>query len=334
MTCRSKVLFPFVLLYLWSPLCALGWEDQKPLQLNVKESVEVATESAAVMVGPFECDSDEDVFLMPPAGKGLPNTVLKISADGRKTTRFSLASIPDFEKSDILAYSVGLDDHVYILTTKGGREPYVVTFDNAGKLSSVTKLDVGKGTVLRRIATTDGANYFIGGTRTGGERLIDKQLDGIFDARGEMIAPVTLTKRLGADESQARINLSIVRAGEDGNFYFARLDPQYPVLMVSPQGQIIKEIRLFPPKEAGFELLDIKISRGRLAVAYQGEPPPGGTAPVRIYVYDIQGGQEIAEYFHENWQIGVALACYSHDHFTFIAADENGKMHLVTASAR
>jgi len=359
MRLRSKL--PLSILSLSMAVFAWAGQTQNPLELEVKGSVEVANQSAALMVGPIDCDSDSDVFFMLPAGMGLPNAINRISADGRKTTHFSLASVPEFERSEVVGYSVGLDDQVYVLTAKDGRDPYVIRFDKDGQFGSVAKLEVGKGAILRRIAVGAGGNYLIGGSQQDGEKLIAKQLDRIFNGHGQMIASVKLVKHvtpapglktpaanlkvsdiphLDADqmkkveELQQVVDLSVVRAGEDGNFYFSRFDPKGPVFVVAPSGEVVKEINLVAPKEPGFELLDVKVSKGRLAVAYQGEPPPGGTAPVKIYVYDIQTEKEIAEYHHENRQIGVAWACYSPDTFTFISSDENGKMRLVTASAR
>lgn len=340
---------------------AWAGQPQKPFELEVKGSVEVANQSAALMVGLFNCDSDANVFFMSPAGRGLPNAVRRISSDGRKTTEFSLATVPDFEKSEVLAYTVGGDDQVYVLTLKDNNDPYVIRFDKDGRFASATKLEVEKTAALRRIAVGSGGNYFLGGSQQDGENLIRRQLDGIFNGHGQMVASLKLARRdipatglkeptaslkvsdiphLDADQMKKvqelgqAVDLSIVRAGEDGNFYFSRFVPKGPVSVVSPSGEVVKEINLDAPKESDFELLDIKVSKGRLAVAYAGEPPSGGTAPVKIYVYDIQTGTEIAEYHHENWQIGTALACYSPETFTFISSDENGKMRLVTASAK
>ena len=342
--------------FLLGSLTTLKCRGQEPLQLHLMKSVEVAGQSATLMIGPFQCDSEGDVFLMLPAGKALPTAILGISADGQKRTEFRLAAAPGFERSDILAYSVGRDDRVYVLSTRDGRDSYVVSFDKDGKFGSATKLEVANGTILKRIAASDGTSYFVGGMRTEGASRAEKQLDVILDAHGRIIGTVNISPDGGAPsgprvshlpsarseegskettEAQKRMDLSIVRGGQDGNFYFAPFDPKGPVFVVSPSGQVVRRIQLTAPTGAGFELLDLEISGGRLAVAYQGQPPPGGTAPVRIYVYEAQSGQLVAEYFHENWEIGVALACYSpNDQFTFIAADENGRMHLVTASAR
>jgi hypothetical protein len=359
MTFQSKL--PPLAFLVSMAVVACGVQAQTPLELEAKRSVEVTNQSAPLMVGMFDCDSDSNVFFMSPAGRGLPNAILRISSDGRKTTHFGLASVPEFERAEVLAYAVGLDDQVYVLTAKDGQDPYVIRFDKDGQFGSAVKLEVGKGAILRRIAVGTGGNYFIGGAQQEGENLIRKQLDGIFNAHGQMTATIKLMRHdtpptgirtaasnlkvsdiphLDADQMtkvqalQDAVDLSIVRAGEDGSFYFSRFDPKGPVFVVSPSGDVVKEISLVAPKEPGFGLLDVKVSKGRLAVAYAGEPPQGGTAPVKIYVYDIQTGKEIAEYHHESWQIGVGLACYSPETFTFISSDENGKMRLVTASAR
>ncbi len=329
---------------------------QKSLELNVKESVDVPNHSESVIVGPFDCDSDSNVFFMPPAGRSLPNAVLSVSSDGRKTTQFRLASAPEFEKSEILSYAVGRDDHLYVLAAKDGGDFYIIRFERDGNFGSATKVEVATGTVLRHIAVTTGGNYFVGGSRQEGDNFIRVDFEGIFNGQGQLIAPVklklakheTLESSLkvsdiphldAAQMSKAEkllqaVDLSFVRAGEDGTFYFSPFDPRSPVFVVSPSGEVVKQIHVASPREPDFQLLDIKVSKGRLAVAYEGEPPQGGTAPVVIYVYDVQTGKETAEFRHENWRIGTALACYSPDTFTFISSDEHGNMRLVTASAR
>jgi hypothetical protein len=87
---------------------------------------------------------------------------------------------------------------------------------------------------------------------------------------------------------------------------FPVLTPRGLYLWFSPAGQVIRQIKLFPPREPGSELLDIKVSKGKLAVGYQGEPPSGGTAPVTIDIYDAQTGELLVQYHLENWQIGTA----------------------------
>jgi hypothetical protein len=344
-----------------------GRDKRKPLELEAKQSVDVANQSPALMVGSFGCDSDSNVFFMTPTGRGLPNRVIRVSADGRKTTVFSLGSAPGLDKSAVLAYSVGVDDRVYVLTATE-KDWFVVSFEKDGQFSSAIKLAVAKGTGLTRIAVGPGETYFVGGAQQEGDKLIRKEMNAIFDSRGQMMASVGLRQadakasdlkitdlkgsklkvsdlkvsdlpnltpdeNLRAQKLLDLVDLSIVRSGEDGNFYFSRFDPNGPVFVISPTGHLIKEIRLSPPKEPGVELLDIKISKGRLAVAYQGVHPEGGIAPVTIDTYDSQTGKLLFQYHHQDWRIGLALACYSPDSFTFISDDENGNMRLVTAAA-
>ncbi len=319
---------------------------------KLRESVDIANQSAALMVGSFDCDSDSNVFFMPPAGRSLPSSIVRISADGRKATPFSLASVPGFDKAVISAYSVGLDDRVYVLAAKDD-DGYVVTFDKDGQFGSASKLEVVKGSLLMRIGVTARDLYFIGGAQRKGEKKIRSEINAIFDSHGQVVASVELgqarigdgdinisdppivdTDRMARDQKlQDLVDLSIVRGAEDGNFYFSRFEAKGPIFVVSPAGQVVRQIRLVPPKDPGSELLDIKLSKGRLAVGYEGEPPAGGTAPVTIDVYDAQTGDFLAQYHHENWQIGTAWACFSPDSFTFISSDENGKMRLVKAGA-
>jgi hypothetical protein len=334
---------------------ALEGHAQKALELDVKESVAVPNRSDPLLVGPIDCDSDSNVFFMPSTGRRLPNTVVSVSSDGRKTTQFRLDSAPEFEKSEVLSYAVGTDDHLYVLTGKENGSYYVVRFEKDGQFGSATKLEVAKDVFLRRLAVAAGENYLVGGSRQEGDKFIGEQFDGIFNGHGQMIAPVKLklakhdtpegslkasdiphldaAQMSKAEKLQQVVDLSVVRAGDDGNFYFSPFDPKSPVFVISPSGEVVKEIHVVSPKEPDFQLLDIKVSKGNLAVAYEGEPPQGGTAPVEIYVYHVQTGKPTAQFRHQNPRIGVTLACYSPDTFTFISS-ENGIMRLVTAAAR
>jgi hypothetical protein len=267
-----------------------------------------------------------------------------------------LHSAPEFDKSQVLGYSVGLDDDVYILASKDGHDSYIVVFDKDGKFQSAIQLGLKPGTIPRRIAVTSATNYFIGGSQQEGDNLIRNEFEGIFDGQGRMISPVKMqvmqhvksidTLRVSdiphldpdqaakAQQTQQRLDLSIVRAAADGNYYFAPFDLSGPVFVVSSSGEVVKKINVAGPTEGGYELLDFKVSHGRLMLAYEGQPPSGGTAPVKIFVYDVGTGKKIAEFHHENSRIGIAIACYSQDTFTFISSDENGIMQIVAASAK
>jgi hypothetical protein len=146
-------------------------------------------------------------------------------------------------------------------------------------------------------------------------------------------AQLDKARRAQLEEYSDSLALSIAESGHDGYVYFVRFNPNGPVYVVSAAGRAVNTFALTPPKD-GFDLLSVKASQGRVAIAFQGEAPPGGTAPVRILVFDPQSGKKLAEYFHQNWEIGTALACYTPDEFTFISSDEQGKMQLVHASAR
>jgi hypothetical protein len=148
-------------------------------------------------------------------------------------------------------------------------------------------------------------------------------------ARADKSSPQELEKSLGA------LGLSLAESGGDGNVYFTRHGPGGPAYVVSATGEVLKAIHLDDPTEAGFELMAAKAAGGMLAIMYEGHAPAGETSAVKLLVYDVRTGKSVANYFHQNFEIGNALACYSPDDtFTFISSDEGGKMILVRASAR
>jgi hypothetical protein len=338
------------------PLLAAFAAAQVSLELKVKDRVAVPNGSAKSMVAPFACDSDGNVLLRP--GKAPLNEVLKVSADGTKVTRFSVTSAPGFEHSahsPAQAIAVSPDGDSYIATTMPPGDPYLLRFDRNGQYRSSIRLESEGVSVVMQLAVFSSRSFFVSGSRTGSKTDPVASFAGVFDDRGKMVATVKFPqpeKRgpggTSSDSAHVEkswleklqstldtINLSLAESGGDGNVYFTRRGPGEPIYVVSPTGEVLKEIPLDAPKEAGFKLQAAKAAGGRLAIMYQGQPPAGGTSPVIIFVYDVHTGKKVATYFHRSLGVGNALACYSPDDtFTFISSDESGKMLLVRASAR
>jgi hypothetical protein len=205
---------------------------------------------------------------------------------------------------------------------------------------------------VTQLAVFNAANFFVAGSRLVNKAAPAVLFAGIFNDSGTMVATVHFPKEDTATSTSGdadvnrkskekpeqladMIGLSIAETGGDGNIYFTRPSPNGPTYVVSPAGNVVKEIRLDDSKEGEFELSAVKAAGGRLAILYEGKPPADGTSPVKIFVYDVHTGKKMAAYFHQNFEIGNALACYSPDDtFTFISSDESGKMLLVRASAK
>ena len=328
-------------------------------ELKVKDRVAVRAASASIMVAPFACDSDGNVVLRPYAGGSLPE-VLKVSADGTKATHFSISAAPGFEHSAhslVQAFAVSPDGDVYIATTMPPSDPYLLRFDNDGKYRSSIKLDAEGATAVMQLAVISSKFFFVSGSRFWSKNDPINSFAGVFDDNGRMVATVKFpppekdkaerssSESAHTEESSLQKlgstldtnNLSLAESGGGGVVYFTRHGPGGPTYVVSPAGEVLREIRLDAPKESesDFELQAVKAAGGRLAIMYEGKPTAGRTPPVRIFVYEVNTGKNVATYFHRNPEIGSALACYSpDDSFTFISSDENGKMVLVRASDR
>jgi hypothetical protein len=330
--------------------------SQAQLPLRVKEKVPVPSVSLNLMIAPFACDSSGSVFLRPYAGELLTAKLLKISADGKKTTDLNVNSVPGFEHSPISAFSISPEDDVYIATGKPPNDIYLLRFDKDGQYRAAINLDFDVPTAVTQLVALNSKSFFVGGT-TIAKQKNPTMFAGFFDDNGRMVAKIafpaarnprnkvtgespqpTHTSKSRLEEIQAAldtIGLSLAESGGDGRVYFVRHAVAGPAYVVSADGEVIKEIPLNTPKEPGFELSGAKAAGGRLAVLYEGHPPPGGTSPIRIFVYDVQSGKKVASYFHQDFEVGDALACYSNDDtFTFISSDESGRMILVRASAR
>jgi hypothetical protein len=318
---------------------------QSLAELRLKERVEVPGHTASVMIAPFVCDGDGNVLFQPYAGRSASGEVLRLSRDGKKATHFSVGSVPGFEHSSVGAFGVSADNDVYLASFKlsGDKlsgDNYILRFDKDGQYRAATKLDLERGGVTQ-LAVFSPASFFVAGSKLVSEAAPTVPFAAIFNDSGKMVASVHFPHdpdRKGKEKPEWAADLigpSLAQTGDDGNVYFTRHRPNGPTYVVSPTGEVVREIRLEDPKEAGFELAAAKAAGGRLAILYEGEPPAGGTSQVRILVYDVHTGNKVATYFHQNFEIGNALACYSPDDtFTFISSDESGKMLLVRASAK
>jgi hypothetical protein len=328
---------------------------QASSELKVKATIEVPGQSASFMVAPFACDNGGSVFLRPYEGRSAPAGILRISADGRKALRISLSSAPGFEHSAVQAFAASPDGDVYAATTKPPSDPYLLRFDKDGQYRSSIQLDLEEPAAVMQVAVFSPKFFFVSGSKPGSKTDPMTPFAGVFNDSGKMVAVVKFPHSTKAgprgnssdpartdksvqqrlESSFGAIGQSLVESGGDGNVYFVRYGPGGPAYIVSPTGEVLKELLLDTPKDNDFQLSAVKAAGGRLAIMYEGQPPGSTTAAIKIFVYDVHSGKEVARYHHQSFEIGNALACYSPDDtFTFISSDESGKMLLVRASAR
>ena len=333
------------LLWILLALSGSGQERPRPSKLEIRDLVRLPPTYAGLLLGSPKCDADGNAYLVryePP----LSNTVLRLGADGKTIVRFSLGGVADMEKSQLVDFAVGPQNQVFELTAHPGKEPgtteaEIARFDNDGKARGTIRLDVTD-VVPRQLAILPSGFLFVAGYRYKKSDTTTQRVGfvGIFNERGQLVSSVPLPETHAAadkrpsgpnlTESEELLDISVAQPGPDGNIYLARLTPRGPVFAVSPSGEPVAAHSLIPPQE-NMDLLDVKVSGGRLAAVYQGKEDQNGTAPVWIRVTDISTDEVIADYFHADYRIGVSLACYDPEIFTFVSSEE-GRLQIVRAA--
>ncbi len=112
-------------------------------ELRIKSRVSVPSVSAQIVTGRSRCDPDKNVFLSPGnLGGGMPTTVLKISPDGQKITRYEFGSTPDLGSVVLVEYAIGPDSEVRALVSRQDGTKYLSSFDTAGKYIGSSRIEM------------------------------------------------------------------------------------------------------------------------------------------------------------------------------------------------
>ncbi len=329
--------------------CALsGLHGQERLKLHMNRAVPVADVYANFMMAPFRCDADNNAYFIAPqfqptASSGI---VLRVSADGQRVTRYNLNSVTDIKSTGLVEYAVGSPGEVYALTQdQRSRDTVIVKFDKNGAVKSVIRLNTS-GIVPRQLGVLPSGSFFLAGLKY-------QQTDhgaqvhpytSMFNERGQFLQPIRLAGDLKPDPKDAKVVIgsslgkyeseldqSLAVRGDDGQLYFVRFGPKALVFALSAAGEVHELFALSPPSPRS-ELADVRVAGGRMAVEYvESDNKTNQTAKVYINIVDLATGETVQKYWHQDWRIGVALACYSPEDFTFLSAAENGQLQLVHA---
>lgn len=316
-----------------------------PVRLRTGSAVTVAGGTFGHFVGPLQCDPDGNVFFVPappfpsppaPPAVTPPDAAVRVSADGKTTTRFSLTSVPglgNFADSQITATAFDTGGNLYVLAVGGSRQ-YIVSFTKSGQYKSKIEIDLHE-IMIGSFAVFNSGEFLLAGRppddpmrprvavlSAGGGSLWDVALS----------ADPALKKGLPVESRMELLDLASAEPAPDGRVYFARRTPRGPVYAVSPSGVVTGKFALVPPRR-GATLFSIKVSGHRLAAVYAGAPASDdGSSVYWVAVHDLSTGEHLASY----GPVTRFVLCYRSgegpDRFTLLSmkADE---MQLLDASA-
>jgi hypothetical protein len=260
-----------------------------------------------------------------------PDSAVRIAADGKTTTEFSLTSVPDLADSQVTTTALDLAGAPYVLAAGEGRQ-YIVSFTKGGKYRS--KLEIPAEMLVGSFAVFKSGEFLLAG----------RNLEGPMRPRvailsgGGSLQDVTLPadpavgKGLSVESRMRLLDSACAEPAPDGHVYLVRPTPKGPVYAVSPSAGVVGGFALVPPRPEA-RLLAIKVSGDRLAAVYEAAPASDEESSVHwIAVHDLSTGEHLAAY----GPVTRIVLCYRYgqgrDSFTLLSMKDEG-LQLLEVSA-
>jgi hypothetical protein len=291
--------------------------------------------------GPILCDGNGNIALLPvelEAGHRPipPDTVVRVSADGKTATRFRLADVEgvgNFADSEILRTAFDVDGNLYVLAVNSVSR-YVVAFSDSGKYKWKVALDVDE-MLVSSFAVFKGGELLLSGSS--GERA-RVAVRGAGGSLSDVVLPDDAALRQGLSSAERRDLLSFAHAepAADGLIYFSRQASEGFVYALMASGEVKSRFALAAPSGAS-RLAALKVSGHRLAAIYRVENPDETVDESDtwwIVTHDLAGGEPLATY----GPVRTGVLCYRSvdgfpDRFSLLGMSPAGQLQLVEAFA-
>lgn len=340
---RMRILLLFVLAELSVSLTA---QSQDILARPLKAVKTYRTnETAPVITGFFRCDSSSNIYVQP-YSKDRSAAILKISADGSRTQRIQLSSVPELAQAQFIDFAVTPRSEVFILA----REPktdvaYVAHFDGDGKHTGTIPINYSINHFFQpsSLAAFDAGELLISGNEyivISGKPLARNNKGysvpflGIFNQNGDLVRRLnTLRGDLPVSKEGPRskaklayddaIMSSMMEMGTNGRVYLMRKTRSGPVLALDAAGSVVQVIQLVPPPKG--DLTEVKVDDGQLLAVYIQQPEDRrkeSSFELILKLVDLSTGTTIATYSTSEPDLGMGVACFHQGpSFTFVGAD-------------
>jgi hypothetical protein len=282
------------------------------------------------------------------------SAVTLIGDDGKIISNIRLSEIPEFSQNDFYDFAPA-NGEVFVLS--GKEKPHYPTMTNYyvsrfridGTYISSALLDIGFRPDFepRSLAAFPSGNLLISGMAIGHD-VPFVPFTAIFTETGQFLHQVALKddvtdedtrqKPIGSSFSPAEqernlIEVTFLRAADDGNVYLTRNTPKGPVFIVTPSGSA-RRVALAPPVN-GADLEGVMADRGLLVAEYRS--PDGAERHTHYFVVMETSAKTIREtvrYVHDYNKNAVGMSCYRNGTYTFIAGAPDGGLQLVRATAQ
>jgi hypothetical protein len=278
-------------------------------------SVSFAKDQSLSWLNPALCDGDGNVFLVavpradprdlkrapaPPRYTKKPSSILRVSADGRKTTLITLDAVPGIADAATVATgalsvdpSGSLHAAVRITRAEGGNQ-YIVSFDGKGRYLSHVEVDPDE-IFIHRFEVLGSGEFLLLGMRLGvGPRAT------VMTAGGGSFRDLTFSTNLEDEQTAAapahsaasRFSSHLARGG-DGRIY--SVPPgQDSVNVIEASGESRVELKLTPVPPS-WRFVDL-MAGGNQIVAVYFEEATEESGRFWLAVYDVHLGERVAVY--------------------------------------
>lgn len=290
----------------------------------------------------FKCDSNQNVFLRVYDGNSA-SPVLRISADGSKSTKFSIPEDSDTASARTQDFWVSQFGEVYVLVEQPPETGNIFVFDSDGKFKRKIQLDIP----IRphQIAVYPSGTLLVAGREpaSADRRKIAANASPIvalFNNRGQLLKRIELkgevkpnvkapTEKPDLSYAEAVV-ASMAESDEEGNIYFVRRTSSGQVYRVKESGIAKSTVRLTAPE--GASLSQVKIAKGMLAAEYLTRASDGQIESIITQVINTSSGEKVAQYTSEI-PLGPDLACFgAPKSFTFVSNDGEGYLEMIQAT--
>lgn len=310
-------------------------QDIPRIKLNVRDvTVNESLATIDLVAGAIKCDSAGNIFLRLPNMNMRVGSVLEISPEAKKVASYVPPASKGFDDFDIGDFAIGRNGDVYeAISRMEGNDPKVeILVFKDGVYDSKIILDE---MFSPAILAVFGENKFL----LAGRKLINssgasRMFTAIFDDSGRLVKELVLdAKKQNAIPSQeddpalsAQISSSEILNGRDGNLYLMEPKTSPQVLVITPQGKILRQVTVNPPKDRS-ETWAMKLSYDGRFIFEFGNSSDTSTYTIYSSV-DQMTGKRLVDYVIDNKNVGGLFACSGPNEFTFLASTPNNKLVL------
>lgn len=342
-----------------SPVQAQSKQEALIPKLNLQftgDGVEVQGVRGGSIFYPIRCDQEGNIYFesaLPPAAK--PQSILKISQEGKRLAEFSLQAVPGFDAGEWYGFNVGLRGELYLVAARQNQEKEaefgIIEFSPEGRFRSATPIE--ERFRPRQVAAFLSGEFLISGiqeVRAEGEGAKRIPYTVIVDRSGRSVAKVSLpedvdlnqkpssTKTAGqsvpAADPISAIDLGNAVAGADGNIYLVRHGPSPKVYVISPAGAVLRNFQVDTPVDGALMFGVQYVVGNRLVFDFGVKLESGRGWQQIISLVDGETGGRLYDYYLPEGRMEV-FSCYSPNRFVFlIATSSRLPVRLRVASPR